>query len=608
MEEQKLPAPDFSNIRSAAPCSPTEEITALEAALRSDPSQWYYPDPGFEGAYCFDLDSYRYFLVRGFAVVMAAGPGTLGSDGVVNCGSRYETDSFCAVIEWLKGERNAFADRTGSVAVRADWADGNVAMTGKSYAGTLPFALAATGIEGLKTIIPVAGIADWYTDSNQQGAQRYYPKEMLLSMLAYFCSSRFNDPALTAAQRERMDAFLCRLSADQVPTGFDYGPFWEERSYIRHAEKLRCSALIVHGLNDDNVATKQFELMYRCFRNAGRDVKLLLHQGGHITPSMENHGYGIRVDGGFYNDILNRWITRYFYGTDSTPDLLPGVLVQSNLDQDRWIHEASWEADRNICLSCGKEGGLHPDPELPALSSGGETAFIDTDLEKAGIHAENFDEKMSLSSSNANCRYLSEKQRENLTIKGTVRVSFRAALERGDITHQFGAVCLSDADKKTQELGMNPDRPDDLKLTLLLVDLAEDAFAHYAHNNTGRDIVPVTVEEEGGIPLGSNLPPINLCRFETVSSNYKVISRSYMDLCNPDAGYEPETASSFIIPEPGAARDYTVYMNPTYYTVAAGHRLAVVIGTEDPVNCLLHKEYTVAIRHESVQIRVPLAG
>ena len=94
----------------------------------------------------------------------------------------------------------------------------------------------------------------------------------------------------------------------------------------------------------------------------------------------------------------------------------------------------------------------------------------------------------------------------------------------------------------------------------------------------------------------------------TVSSNYKVISRSYMDLCNPDAGYEPETASSFIIPEPGAARDYTVYMNPTYYTVAAGHRLAVVIGTEDPVNCLLHKEYTVAIRHESVQIRVPLAG
>ena len=55
--------------------------------------------------------------------------------------------------------------------------NGNVAMTGRSYAGTMPFAVATTGVEGLKTIIPVAGISDWYSQQNQQGAQRYCGKK-----------------------------------------------------------------------------------------------------------------------------------------------------------------------------------------------------------------------------------------------------------------------------------------------------------------------------------------------------------------------------------------------------------------------------------------------
>ena len=75
VEDMDLPEPDFSGISCAPACSPSGEISSLEAALRSDPGEWNYPDPGFEGARCYDLLSYRYFLVRGFAVVMAAGPG-----------------------------------------------------------------------------------------------------------------------------------------------------------------------------------------------------------------------------------------------------------------------------------------------------------------------------------------------------------------------------------------------------------------------------------------------------------------------------------------------------------------------------------------------------
>ena len=38
----------------------------------------------------------------------------------------------------------------------ADWHNGNSAMIGKSYNGTLPIAAASTGVEGLKAIVPIS--------------------------------------------------------------------------------------------------------------------------------------------------------------------------------------------------------------------------------------------------------------------------------------------------------------------------------------------------------------------------------------------------------------------------------------------------------------------
>lgn len=53
----------------------------------------------------------------------------------------------------------------------------------------------------------------------------------------------------------------------------------------------------MHGLNDDNVRTKQFELMYHAFQDAGQNVKLLLHQGAHITPDYDSHKTSLPIGG-----------------------------------------------------------------------------------------------------------------------------------------------------------------------------------------------------------------------------------------------------------------------------------------------------------------------
>ena len=189
----------------AAPRVPSGSASALDLALKADPSDWYYKDKGSTNSMVYEnIDSFNYYLVRGFAVIVSAGFGALGSDGFNYVGSEYERDAFKSVVEWIHGDRVAYADREGTITTKADWANGNVAMTGRSYAGTMPFAVATTGVEGLKTIVPVAGIADWYSQQNMQGAQRYWPKEMLNSFLAYYCSSRYNDSTLSEKQLDDM--------------------------------------------------------------------------------------------------------------------------------------------------------------------------------------------------------------------------------------------------------------------------------------------------------------------------------------------------------------------------------------------------------------------
>ncbi len=338
-----------------------------------------------------NLDNFNYYLVRGFAVVVSAGFGALGSDGFNYVGSDFERDAFKSVVEWLHGDRIAYADREGTTETKADWSNGNVAMTGRSYAGTMPFAVATTGVEGLKTIIPVAGISDWYSQQNMQGAQRYWPKEMLNSFLAYYCSSRYNDETLSEKQLDDIAAFHHELSLQQLKCGFDYDQdFWGSGNYRLNADKIKCSALIVQGLNDENVSTKQFEMMYKSFQKAGQTVKSILHQGPHITPTMPNKNYGILIDGKFYDDIVNKWISQYLYGIENNVETMPAVLVQTNYDQRKWETASSWETEHTMKLESTEPG----------------VTVIDTDWEAAGISAKNFDDVMGQKSTNMAQRYV----------------------------------------------------------------------------------------------------------------------------------------------------------------------------------------------------------
>jgi X-Pro dipeptidyl-peptidase len=110
----------------------------------------------------FPLFYDNYFVPRGYAVVLVDLAGTNRSQGCVDVGGPSDVRSATSVIDWLNGRASAYTSPDGSTRASAYWSDGSVGMIGKSWDGTIAEGVAATGIAGLKTIVPISAISDWY--------------------------------------------------------------------------------------------------------------------------------------------------------------------------------------------------------------------------------------------------------------------------------------------------------------------------------------------------------------------------------------------------------------------------------------------------------------
>ena len=292
----------FDQSRFYLPCEkrePAGTMTTLEAAAKADPLQWNYKVPG-SGAPGFGYaEGLSYYAVRGFAIVDACGIGTYGSEGFELCGLKLERDSHKAVVEWLAGDRRAFTDTTSNIEITADWCNGNVAMTGCSYGGTIPFEVAVSGVKGLKTIVPYAGIANWYDYTNSQGVSILNLSNYADSLAGYNAGGTFLDDEWEEPNPE-YGSWLWTIAKEQDDTNGDYAPVWEQMDYTTDAENhTACSALVVTGMNDLNVTTRHADLMVETFKKAGQTVKLVLHQGAHMEL------YGMSINGTAWDEIIS---------------------------------------------------------------------------------------------------------------------------------------------------------------------------------------------------------------------------------------------------------------------------------------------------------------
>ncbi|AWS48488.1 Xaa-Pro dipeptidase [Streptosporangium sp. 'caverna'] len=493
----------------------------------------------------------NYFVPRGYAVALVENLGSGRATGCPTTGLDNETAGPKAAIEWLNGRARGF-DVAGNE-IKADWSTGKVGMIGVSYNGTLPNAVAATGVQGLKTIVPIAAISSWYDYYRANGgvlAPGGYQGEDA-DVLARYVLTR--DDAEHAC-----GALIDRIEQDQDRVTGDYSRFWDDRNYLNDVRKVRASVFLVHGLNDWNVKTKQAVQWWNAL--AERDVprKIWLHQGAHFNP------FSFAQRNAEWLRQLHHWFDFYLYG------LRNGIMDEPQADVEsgpgQWAQHASWPLpgtrDVRLNLSAGKDGrnGVLSDrrPRGNAVES-----FVDQNVRAADQLAENVE-----TTDPNRLAYLSDPVTRDVRLSGTPKVSVRAAFQGGHSPY----------------------------LTALLVDYGSDARAY---GSVVYGTTPVCYGQ--GVPGDTGCA--RLAQHITVTAPYKIITRGWIDVRNRKSDSRTELLRE------GGFYDFDVDLQPNDYIVKAGHRIGVVlISTDRDFTLRLPAGTGVSVEPDDSSVTLPLVG
>lgn len=538
---QYEPAVHLKAAKPANNSNSAEVVTSSERALNKAP---------------YTLN--EYMLARGFASVIAGAIGTRGSDGLRITGAPEETESAKAIIEWLHGDRIAYTDRTRKHEIKADWCNGNIGMTGRSYLGTLQIALATTGVAGLKTVVSEAAISSWYDYYREHGlviAPEACQGEDL-DMLAETCQSNLWDAGNYLKIKPKYDAMQKQLLEKADRTTGQYSDFWDARNYRHHTDQIKCSWISVHGLNDWNVKPKNVYKIWQKVKNLPIEHHLFLHQGPHYN--MNNL---VSID---FTDLMNLWFVHELLGIENHAYAQwPQVMIQDNLEADKWHEEQDWSND------CGHEAIYYPtdDGQLQKDGNGQkQIAFIDVggqEFKKAKISENdwqnqfiNGDKKWA----QASLRFISEEFIHPVTIVGrpTIKVRVSSSLNKG-------------------------------QLSVALVELGE----RQRLSPTPRFIMPK------GQELGYHFGTDTLQEFMPDKVTLaKLITKGHMNLQNYADLKKPNTI------EPNQFYDLEFQLQPTYYKLPVQSRLCLIIYSTDQgmtKRPLENTTYTVDLRQTEIR-------
>jgi X-Pro dipeptidyl-peptidase len=468
----------------------------------------------------FPLFYDNYFVPRGYGYVAVDFTGTSRSDGCVDVGGRSEIASAKAVVDWLNGRGRGYTTRTGDTPARASWSNGNTGMIGKSWDGTVANGTAATGVEGLRTIVPIGAISSWYDYYFQQGADLY----------------RGGPDNLAGYVESKEAAARCKPVKDRLAAGAplngDRTPMWEERDFVPDARKVRASVFAVHGMQDLNVRMNHFGKWWDALAKQGVDRKVWLSQTGHVDPFDFRRAEWVRT--------LHRWFDHELMGYANGIDREPMADIEHAPDQ--WSTDRVWPPRGTdttkvrprkgsspgvgvLGLKRDRPGSTETFTDDPALDETAWAAKIDTGTpEKAGFAT----------------RPLSR----DLRLAGSSKVTL-------NVTPSTTSAHLS----------------------AVLVDLGPDTVRDYGASGEG-----ITTLAERTC-WGSGTPGDSSCfketRADTTTVDFTVFSRGWASLAHHrgDGRARPLT--------PGKEYEITVDLAATDHVVPAGHRLALIVAGTD---------------------------
>ena len=172
-------------------------------------------------------------------------------------------------------------------------------MIGKSYDGTLANGVAATGVEGLKTIVPISAISDWY---NYSRTGRHPPQHEL--------PGRQPQPTVTTGPNppEGVDlpnrrplcadfnAFVNTIDGDAHG---DINEFWHDRDYIKDAARSRPRSSPSTASRTTTSGWTSVDLWWEASRPTASRASCGCCAAGHTDPFESRRAEWV--------DTLHRW-------------------------------------------------------------------------------------------------------------------------------------------------------------------------------------------------------------------------------------------------------------------------------------------------------------
>ncbi|MDX3244016.1 Xaa-Pro dipeptidyl-peptidase [Streptomyces sp. ME18-1-4] len=460
----------------------------------------------------------NYFVPRGYAFVGVDLAGTNRSDGCVDVGGRSDIQSAKAVVDWLNGRAKAYTTRTGATTAKAGWTNGRTGMIGKSWDGTIANGVAATGVRGLKTIVPISAISSWYDYYFAQGAPLYDSGPDWLSNYVDSPDAR----AKCAAVQQKI--------VDGAPRTGDWTPLWTERDYVKDARKVKASVFLVHGMQDLNVRTKHFGQWWDALAKNGVERKIWLSQTGHVDPFDFRRSAWV--------DTLHRWFDHELLGYDNGVDREPMADIERHPDQ--WVTSAVWPPRGTRTATLHPATAARPGVGTLGLRKGAGTAAFTDDPQ------------------------LSE---TDWAARIDTPTPDKAGFSTGPLTRDLR---LSGSSKVT--VTATPTTAT-AHLTAVLVDLGPDTIRDYAASGEG--ITTLTDRTCWGASTAGDSACFKETGANTADVDHTVVSRGWADLgtfANPGKGV-PLT--------PGKAYTITLDLAATDHVVPAGHRLALIVAGTD---------------------------
>ncbi|MFC6881945.1 MULTISPECIES: Xaa-Pro dipeptidyl-peptidase [Actinomadura] len=500
----------------------------------------------------FPLFYDNYFVPRGYAFLAVDMVGTTRSDGCPVSGGPSDVLGGKAVVDWLNGRAKAY--RADGSPAEATWTTGRTGMIGKSYDGTLANGVAATGVRGLETIVPISAISSWYDYSRMNGVKYWTDEQPGLANTV-----DTDPPAKCAAVNAELD------EGEDDATG-NYNAYWRTADYrhgaIADVRNVRASVFAYHGVNDLNVKTDHFSEWWDALGKRGVTRKVWLSQRGHVDP------FDIRRED--WVATLHQWFDHELQKVRN--DALREPRADVEVGPDQWVRQRSWPAPgaRALKLRPNADGSLG----TRRAAKGATASYTDAPGPRGSGYRE-----------------------AELVTDPTTGKPFRLAYATGPLPRSARLSGTPGAD-----LRLKLDRPTS-DLTALLVDYGEDTRVDYL--GAGSGIQTLATESCHGESTPTDDACYKQTRVKTVTSNVNVVARGWLDAQNRTSLSRPTPLK--------AGRYYGVRWDTLAqdYVLKKGHRLALVLAgtdadytTETPTGA----QVTVDLHRSSITLPLADAG